>query len=121
MKHCWILALLAACGTDDARPPTDEVVVLEIMRPSCAKVQCHSTTTQQHAPLGDYGLVFDSIDRAKLSISHVGTPRVLARINGCVEPRMPFDTPLTAADHDLLESWLMTFPDAPQLQCTLLP
>jgi len=109
MTKCWLLAvaLVAGCGTNDTRTATSDVVVLEIMRPSCGQVQCHSSTTAAE------GLVFDTIEDAKSSIMTIKGAHFIDAIDG--KPgyeRMPPDSPLQDADVQLIRDWAdMGMPD----------
>jgi hypothetical protein len=108
MRHRWLwLVLLAACGTTDDRKPTSDVVVLEIMRPTCGQVQCHGSTTQSE------GLAFDTIEHTKASIMTEKGAHILDALHGAPGyERMPPDSPLQDSDLDLIEQWIsMGMPD----------
>src|SRR4029077_2149463 len=48
MKLLLLALALCACGSSpDTRPVTFEVVVTEVLGPSCGQVQCHSSTTNE--------------------------------------------------------------------------
>ena len=65
----------AACGTEpDSRPVTFDVVVYEVLAPSCGQVQCHSTTTNVN------GYALDTLDAARTTLSKTGGDRALLDI-----------------------------------------
>src|SRR3954468_24809771 len=69
MRKALLSILLVACGTSpDTRPPTLEVISLEILAPTCGQVQCHSTSTKLE------GYAFDTLEASKASLRElVGT------------------------------------------------
>lgn len=106
MRQRWLFAavFVAGCGTTDPDPrrPTTEVIVLEVLQPTCGQAQCHSQTTQSA------GFAFDSIDRALQSIEEMTDAKFTGVLKG--DPRyerMPPDSPLDARDLDLIGAWLL--------------
>src|SRR3569623_3409218 len=55
-----LLATLVACGAEDPRQPTVEVISLEVLAPACGAPQCHSTSTNQS------GYAFDTLAASKV-------------------------------------------------------
>jgi len=106
MKCLALLAFLfaAACGTDDPRKPTVEVIATKILAPTCGQVQCHSTTTMTS------GLAFDTLEAAKRTLPEMtamdGKKSLYRVIHVTGGNRMPPDSPLDPADIDLIDSWL---------------
>ena len=100
MKALLLLALFAAgCGTEpDSRPVTFEVVVYEVLAPTCGQVQCHSTSTTT----ANYAL--DTLDAARSSLK--SRPRVDKMMNEILEGNMPPDSPLPDPDLALLKAWV---------------
>ena len=108
----WLLAvaLLTGCGTDpDPREPTFEVVAVEVLRPSCGQVQCHSLTSRTEG----WPYAFDTVETSRMALGDMGVfadpmnivlVSVLNGTNG--RPRMPFDSPLSGEDRALIETWL---------------
>lgn len=104
MRSCLLFALLAtgACGTTpDERKPTFEVVTLEVLKPTCGQVQCHSTTTaaQRYA--------FDTVEAAHETFKNeltVGDLSDVIHTDGA--NRMPPDYPLEPQDIDLVDAWI---------------
>jgi hypothetical protein len=91
-------ALLAACGTEDDRPATVEVVALEILAPSCGAVQCHSTTTRTE------GLAFDTLDATKDTLNNeLGLGKLVQVID---DKEMPPDSPMFENDVALIKKWI---------------
>jgi hypothetical protein len=88
-------AFLAACGTTDERPATFEVIVYEVMAPTCGAVQCHSTSTRIQ------GLAFDTLDAARDSLRNTGD--IIEVID---EQSMPPDSPMFENDIVLLKKWI---------------
>lgn len=101
-KRLWLMALLTGCGTSpDPRKPTLEVVTLEILRPSCGQVQCHSTTTARS------GYAFDTVDAARTTFQTQLSPGDLSYvIHNQSEFQMPPDWPLEQQDIDLVDAWV---------------
>ena len=106
MRRCALFAfLLAACGTDDPRKPTVEVIATEILAPTCGQVQCHSTTTMTS------GYAFDTLAAAKVALKKLDSStrrgrsfvEVLTATGGS---RMPPDSPLDEADLTLIQTWV---------------
>lgn len=103
MRLPYVLAiLLAGCGTADDRPPTVEVVALEILAPSCGAVQCHSTTTRLE------GLAFDTLEEAKAAMRELD---VRAGFGGALlevidDQEMPPDSPMFDNDIALIKEWI---------------
>jgi hypothetical protein len=102
---CLLLATLAACGAEDPRQPTVEVVSLEILAPACGAPQCHSTSTNQS------GYAFDTLAASKVSLRQlVGSGRaehsLMEVITATGGKRMPPDAPLDPADVTLIEAWI---------------
>ena len=100
MKLALLFALTcsAACGTSaDERPATFEVVTLEVLKPMCGQVQCHSTTTKIE------GLAFDTLDAARTSLREQGVGEILEVI---LDKEMPPDQPMADEDVELLERWI---------------
>ena len=106
-RWLWTVWLVAACGTTDDRKPTSDVVVFQIMRPSCGQVQCHSSTTAAE------GLMFDTIEHSKATIMTQKGAKFLDALHGVNDAeRMPPDSPLQDSDVKLIEDWVgMGFPD----------
>jgi len=113
MTQRWLVAavLLAACGTDpDPREPTFEVVAIEVLRPGCGQVQCHSKTTL----LNEYA--FDTLESTKTALAGklgVSNDPVLNQscvlikvLDGDGRPQMPFDSPMAEPDRALIDRWL---------------
>ncbi|MEP6861678.1 MAG: hypothetical protein ABJE66_13710 [Deltaproteobacteria bacterium] len=101
-----LLALLVACGAEDPRPATVEVISVEILAPACGAPQCHSTSTNQS------GYAFDTLATAKAALKQlVGTGggerhnlmEVLTANGGKL---MPPDAPLDPQDITLIETWI---------------
>jgi hypothetical protein len=104
MRRFVLIALLAAaCGTNDPRPATVEVVAEEILAPTCGQVQCHSTTSNVD------GYAFDTLAAAKVSLKLLvpGDNRrsLMMSITDKGKP-MPPDSPLDDADITLIETWI---------------
>jgi hypothetical protein len=110
MRQRWLMTatLIAACGTDpDPREPTFEVVTIEVLRPSCGQVQCHSNTTKIN------GYAFDTLDSSRASLMKLNVhlnPQFNNLVNvlegqGGLE-QMPFDAPMAEGDRALIDSWL---------------
>ena len=101
-KRLMFMALLSACGTTpDARPVTLEVVTLEVLKPSCGQVQCHSTTTARS------GYVFDTVDGARTTFQTQISPGDLSYVlHDKTEFQMPPDWPLEQQDIDLVDAWV---------------
>jgi hypothetical protein len=95
-------ALVSACGTTpDERPATLEVVTLEVLKPSCGQVQCHSTTTARS------GYAFDTVDAARTTFQMQLSPGELSYvIHQKSEFQMPPDWPLAQQDIDLVDAWV---------------
>jgi hypothetical protein len=105
MGRCVLVALLvAACGTEDPRRPTVEVIATEILAPTCGQVQCHSTTTMTS------GLAFDTLAAAKVALPMMramdGQRSLYRVIHATGGARMPPDSPLDPADIALIDTWL---------------
>lgn len=106
MRQVLFSILLVACGTSpDTRPPTVEVISLEILAPTCGQVQCHSTSTNIQ------GYAFDTLEASKAALKRLvgggGRDRdlieVLEETGG---KRMPPDSPLDQQDIDLIKAWI---------------
>jgi len=104
-----LLVMLAACGAQDPRQPTVEVISLEILAPSCGQPQCHSTSTNQS------GYAFDTLAAAKASLKQLvgtgtGGPRgdrsLIGVITATGGKRMPPDAPLDPEDIALIQTWV---------------
>ena len=93
--------LLVACGTDDPRSPTVEVISTEILAPACGAPQCHSTSTLQS------GYAFDTLaaSKAALKLLKSGHGR-RSLMEELTTRRMPPDVPLDDADLTLIETWI---------------
>jgi len=94
--------LLVACGTDDPRSPTVEVISTEILAPACGAPQCHSTSTLQS------GYAFDTLATSKAALAllksgHGGHRSLMEELT---TRRMPPDVPLDDADLKLIETWI---------------
>jgi hypothetical protein len=105
MRRFVLIALLAAaCGTNDLRPATVEVVSEEILAPTCGQVQCHSTTSNVD------GYAFDTLAAAKVSLKLLvpGDNRrsLMKALTDTGGDRMPPDSPLDDADITLIETWI---------------
>jgi len=108
--RCVVFALLAACGAQDPRPATVEVIALEILAPSCGAPQCHSTSTNQS------GYAFDTLAAAKLSLRQLvgngtgmgghGNRSLVGVITATGGQRMPPDAPLDPDDIALIQTWV---------------
>src|SRR5688572_15529629 len=103
-----VAAVVAGCGTDpDPREPTFEVVVIEVLRPSCGQVQCHSKTTEIN------GYAFDTLESSRAALMKLNVrmnPLANNLINvlegqGGLE-QMPFDSPMAEPDRALIDAWL---------------
>lgn len=95
--------LLVACGTDDPRAPTVEVISTEILAPACGAPQCHSTSTLQS------GYAFDTLAASKValkSIQNGGGHNKRSLMEELTTRRMPPDVPLDDADLTLIETWI---------------
>jgi|SRR5664279_819886 len=95
--------LLVACGTDDPRQPTVEVISTEILAPACGAPQCHSTSTFQS------GYAFDTLAASKVALKRLknGTGRGNHNLMEELTTRkMPPDVPLDDADLTLIETWI---------------
>ena len=101
MKLFWLI-VLAACGTDDPRAPTVEVISTEILAPACGAPQCHSTSTLQS------GYAFDTLAASKdaLRLLKQGTGNKRSLMEELTTRRMPPDAPLDDADLTLIETWI---------------
>jgi hypothetical protein len=105
---CLLLATLVACGAEDPRSPTVEVISLEILAPSCGAPQCHSTSTNQS------GYAFDTLAAAKVSLRQLvgtstgghGDRNLVDVITATGGKRMPPDAPLDPDDVALIEAWV---------------
>ena len=105
---CLLVAALVACGAEDPRPPTVEVISLEILAPACGAPQCHSTSTNQS------GYAFDTLAAAKGSLRQlVGTGpggqndrNLIDVITSTSGKRMPPDAPLDPEDVALIQTWV---------------
>lgn len=105
MYRLATLALVAACGTSpDSRPVTADVIVLEILAPTCGQVQCHSTTTNTK------NYAFDTLEAGLKSLKDVsegGDRSELVRVlHATGGDRMPPDYPLDSQDLDLIQKWI---------------
>ena len=101
-----LLVMLAACGAQDPRQPTVEVISLEILAPACGAPQCHSTSTNQS------GYAFDTLAASKAAL------RLLVNGNGTGghgdrslmgvidDKKMPPDAPLDPEDIALIQTWI---------------
>jgi len=98
-----LLATLVACGAEDPRQPTVEVVSLEILAPACGAPQCHSTSTNQS------GYAFDTLAAAKVSLRQLvggrGENSLIGVITGTGK-QMPPDAPLDPEDIKLIQTWV---------------
>src|SRR5450432_2639954 len=98
------LLLLVACGTDDPRAPTVEVISTEILAPACGAPQCHSTSTFQS------GYAFDTLAASKVALKSLlqnGTGHnKRSLLEELTTRRMPPDAPLDDADLTLIETWI---------------
>jgi len=101
-----LLVTVVACGAQDPRPATVEVISLEILAPSCGAPQCHSTSTNQS------GYAFDTLAAAKAALRqlvHTGTTGghgnrdLMGVIN---DKKMPPDAPLDPEDVALIQTWI---------------
>lgn len=96
--------LLVACGTDDPRSPTVEVISTEILAPACGTPQCHSTSTLQS------GYAFDTLAASKVALKSLTSGQTGGHHRSLLEElttrRMPPDVPLDDADLKLLETWI---------------
>jgi hypothetical protein len=94
--------LLVACGTDDPRAPTVEVISTEILAPACGAPQCHSTSTLQS------GYAFDTLAASKVALVSLksGTGNKRSLMEELTSRRMPPDAPLDDADLTLIETWI---------------
>ena len=102
MNHRWLfaVAMLGACATEpDTRKATSDVVVLEIMKPTCGQVQCHSRTTQIS------GYILDDIHGAEVTIA-ARPGDVIGAIEPGAEEPMPPDFPLDPRDRQLIIDWI---------------
>lgn len=108
MRFGFLAIALAACGTTpDERPPTLEVITLEVLAPTCGQVQCHSTTTREQ------GYALETVEAARYSLTHGlldvqpnGKLELFDVIESDdAERRMPADSPLNDADIVLLHKW----------------
>jgi hypothetical protein len=101
MKLFWLI-VLAACGTDDPRAPTVEVISTEILAPACGAPQCHSTSTFQS------GYAFDTLAASKDSLRQLMSQgnRGHSLSEEITTRKMPPDAPLDDADLKLLETWI---------------
>ncbi|HEY6034438.1 MAG TPA: hypothetical protein VIV58_09275 [Kofleriaceae bacterium] len=100
-----LLATLVACGAEDPRQPTVEVISLEILAPACGAPQCHSTSTNQS------GYAFDTLAAAKVSLRKLvgGGGRdhsLIGVITATGGKRMPPDAPLDPQDIALIQTWV---------------
>ena len=102
-----LLAALVACGTEDMRSPTVEVISLEILAPACGAPQCHSTSTNQS------GYAFDTLAASKIALKKLtgtgggGRNRNLMEVLSSSGGKlMPPDAPLDPADIKLIETWI---------------
>ena len=104
MRCLGLLLALAACGAEDPRQPTVEVISLEILAPSCGQPQCHSTSTNQS------GYAFDTLAAAKVSLRQLvggrGDRDLIGVITATGGKRMPPDAPLDPQDIALIETWV---------------
>lgn len=103
MKKFVLCSLLAACATNDPRPPTVEVIATEILAPTCGQVQCHSTTTN----IKNYA--FDTLAAAKDALKRMpkaGQGSLIEVIKAAGGSRMPPDSPLDDADLTLITTWV---------------
>ncbi|MEO8845503.1 MAG: hypothetical protein ABI591_25165 [Kofleriaceae bacterium] len=100
----WLcLIVLVACGTDDPRPATLDVIATEILAPACGAPQCHSTSTLQS------GYAFDTLAAAKLSLQSLqsgGGRGHRSLMEELSTRRMPPDAPVDDADLKLIETWI---------------
>jgi len=103
----FLLVALVACGTEDSRPATVEVISLEILAPACGAPQCHSTSTNQS------GYAFDTLAVSKLALKQLVGPGGGGRNKNLMEvltstsgKLMPPDAPLDPADIKLIETWI---------------
>jgi hypothetical protein len=100
-------AALGGCGTTpDSRPQTFEYVTLEVLRPACGTVACHSTSTRVE------GYAFDTLDAARESLRVLVTPghpeqSKLYEIISTTREVMPPDAPLATEDIELIQSWIL--------------
>ena len=98
-----LLATLVACGAEDPRQPTVEVISLEILAPACGAPQCHSTSTNQS------GYAFDTLAASKVSLRQLvggrGENNRIGVITG-TGTRMPPDAPLDPEDIALIQTWV---------------
>lgn len=107
MRFASCAFVFAACGTTpDSRPPTVEVISLEILAPTCGQVQCHSTSTNTK------GWAFDTLEDSIISLREMDVKahpdnneltRVVFTTGGDI---MPPDSPLAQDDKDLIRAWL---------------
>ncbi len=98
-----LVSLLAACGTDDPRNPSFEVIASEILAPTCGQVQCHSTTTYVKK------YAFDTLDAARVTLRQMpksGRESLIGSIRATGGSRMPPDSPLDDADIALIQRWV---------------
>jgi hypothetical protein len=105
VRSIFLASLVAACGTDDPRPPTVEVIATEILAPTCGQVQCHSTTTMTS------GYAFDTLATAKVALRQLTSgggrfDRLISVITATGSSRMPPDSPLDDADIALIQTWV---------------
>jgi hypothetical protein len=94
---------VVACGTDDPRAPTLEVISTEILAPACGAPQCHSTSTYQS------GYAFDTLAASKVSLETLknGTGRGNHSLMEELSTKtMPPDAPLDDADLTLIGTWI---------------
>jgi hypothetical protein len=111
MRQRWLVAaaLITGCGTEpDPREPTFEVVAVEVLRPSCGQVQCHSLTTRTEG----LSYAFDTVETSRSALGDMGVfadPSnniLISVLDGNGRPRMPFDAPLNDEDRALIDRWL---------------
>ncbi|MEZ4403649.1 MAG: hypothetical protein R3B06_26735 [Kofleriaceae bacterium] len=102
---------LGACATQtDERPAEFDVIVTNILAPSCATATCHSAMTKAE------GLDFSTVAAARESFdarslapqtSDPADSQLLRVLTTTGEARMPVDGPLPDADIELIRTWVL--------------
>ena len=102
------LASLAACTGDPSdRPATWSYLHAAIIAPNCATSSCHSSlATTAGVALDDANEAYEVLLDRQFVIPGDSASTLLDLLEGNERRRMPPDTPLPAADIDLVRAWI---------------
>lgn len=102
------LVCLAACAGDPSdRPATWSYLHAAIIAPNCATSSCHnSRATTAGVVLDDADEAYDALIERQFVVPGDSASTLLDLLEGDERRRMPPDSPLPAADIDLVRAWI---------------